>query len=61
MMVAQSGAPTRFAAAIEIRAHPAFKKDYERVADWGLFRRRGLPRPTRPPGPVYPVLADCGP
>jgi hypothetical protein len=61
MMVAQSGAPTRFAAAIEMREHPAFKRDYEQVTPWGLFRRRGLPRPTRPPAPFYPVLADCGP
>jgi hypothetical protein len=59
MMVAQSGAPLRFAASIEIRAHPAFKRDYELVAPWGLFRRRGLPAATRPPAPFYPVLADC--
>jgi hypothetical protein len=59
MMVEQSDAKRRFAASIEIRAHPAFKRDYEKVAPWGLFRRKGLPRPTRPPAPVYPVLADC--
>jgi len=61
MMVEQSDARRRFAASIEIRAHPAFKRDYELVAPWGLFRRRGLPGPTRPPAPVYPVLADCEP
>jgi hypothetical protein len=59
MMVAPSGVQIRYAAAIEIRAHPAFKRDYELVAAWGLYRRKGLPGPTQPPGPVYPVLADC--
>jgi len=60
IMVTRSGPPMRFPAAIEIRAHPAFERDYEQVASWGLFRRRGLPGPTRPPAPFYPVLADCG-
>jgi hypothetical protein len=61
MMVEQSDAKRRFAASIEIRAHPDFEKDYELVASWGLFRRKGLPGPTLPPGPIHPVFADCGP